>query len=216
MSAIKETYQDEIDRGQRAAIADRRDYPMIFDTRMVKAILYGEKTETRRLFKKSLLKKIESSQRIWLDGNHWIAQLKNGKLYSFNCPFGEPGDLIWVKETLLASNTISYKANFPQYVLIRNKKNLSWKASIHMKKTDARLWLYIKEISVQRIQSITEKEAMQEGTGPGKVLNFNDITEPTFREGFCKKWISIYGIESWHENPWVWVIKFIKHPLNNK
>ena len=212
---MKETYHDEIEQGQRSAIADTRDYPMIFDTRMVKAILYGEKTETRRLFTKSLLKKIESAQKIWLDGNYWIAQLENGKPVGFKCPYGEPGDLIWVKETLLASNTISYKANFPQYVLIRNKKNLSWKASIHMKKTDARLWLYIKEISVQRIQSITEEEARQEGAGTGKVLNFNGVKEKTFREGFYEKWISTYGIESWHENPWVWAIKFIKHPLNN-
>jgi hypothetical protein len=219
MSATKEFNHDEIERGQRAAIADTRDYPILFDTEMVKAILSGWKTQTRRLFKSPLSKAMEPAHEIWHDGGEWIARLKNGQCYRPNivCPYGEPGDLLWVKETWApAINAVAYKADYSKSVLSEKRNQGLWYPSIHMAKKDSRLWLKITDIKAQRIQSITEDEAKAEGTGFGMFLNFDSGTEQSFRAGFFNKWVNIYGIESWYENRWVWAIKFEVYSTQNK
>ena len=211
MSATKEFHHNEIERGQRAAIDDTRDYPILFDTEMVQAILSGWKTQTRRLFKLPLSKAMEPAHEIAQDGGEWIARLKNGKCnkHTITCPWGNTGDLLWVKETWApALGDIAYKADYSKTVLSEKRNQGLWHPSIHMAKKDSRLWLQITDIKAQRIQSITGEEAKAEGIGIASVLNFSPGDISCFRAGFYKKWISIYGIESWHENPWVWAIKF--------
>ena len=212
MSATKEFHHDKIEEEQRKAIADTRDYPILFDTEMVQAILSGAKTETRRLFKSPLSKAMEPAHEIFHDGGEWIAGLKNGQSlkYPIVCPYGEPGDYLWVKETWVpAISDIAYKADYSKEVLSEKRNQGLWHPSIHTPKTSARLWLQITDVIAQRIQTITEDEARQEGTKPGKIYWYDKTTEPNFREGFIIKWISIYGIESFYENPWVWAIQFI-------
>ncbi len=211
MSATKEFHHYDIELGQRSAIADTRDYPILFDTEMVQAILSGAKTATRRLFKSPLCKAMEPAREIFPESGKWIARLKNGKCYEYPiiCPFGEPGDYLWVKETWApALGEIAYKADYSKDVLSEKRNRGIWKPSIHMSKTAARIWLKITEVKPQRIQNITEDEAREEGIRVGKILNFGEIGQVNFREGFIVKWISIYGIESFYENPWVWAIKF--------
>jgi hypothetical protein len=186
---------------------------------MVQAILSGWKTQTRRLFKSPLSKAMEPAHEIWHDGGEWIARLKNGQCYKYPiiCPYGEREDLLWVKETWApAIIDVAYKADYSKSVLSEKRNQGLWHPSIHMAKKDARLWLKITDIKAQRIQSITEEEAMQEGTGIASVLNFNPKCESSYRAGFYKKWIAIYGIQSWHENPWVWAIKFEVYSTQNK
>lgn len=77
-----------------------------------------------------------------------------------------------------------------------------------MPKTAARIWLEITDIKAQRIQTISEDDARDEGCGVGKIYGLEEVGQSNFREGFFAKWISIYGIESYHTNPWVWAIKF--------
>jgi hypothetical protein len=219
MGAIKEVHHNEIEKGQRAAIDDTWDYPILFDTQMVRAILSGEKTQTRRLFKSPLSKAMEPAHEIWQDGGEWIARLKNGQCYKPNivCPYGEPGDLLWVKETwALALSDIAYKADYSKQVLSEPKNKGVWHPSIHMAKKDSRLWLQITDIKAQRIQSITEDEAKAEGVDIASVLNFSPESKHCFRSGFYKKWEKIYGIESWFENQWVWAIKFEVYSTQNK
>jgi hypothetical protein len=220
MSAIKEFHHNEIEQGQRAAIADTRDYPILFDTQMVRAILSGVKTQTRRLFKSPLLKVVEPAAKIFYDDNIWLAQLKNGQSvnYPIVCPFGEPGDLLWVKETWSpAIDQITYRADYTKTVLSEERNQGVWHPSIHMPKTAARIWLQITSIEVQRVQSISEEDAKAEGAGVAKIFGFGPIGQCNFRDGFFAKYISIYGIESWHENPWVWAVKFIVIPaVQNK
>ena len=211
MSATKEFHHDKIEHKQRQAIADTRDYPVLFDTEMVRAILSGTKTATRRLFKSPLSKAMEPAREIFPEGGKWIARLKNGQCYRYPilCPFGEPGDYLWVKETWApALCEIAYKADYSKNTLSEERNRGIWKPSIHMSKTAARIWLQITDIKPQRIQTVTEEEAREEGTKPGKLYWYDKTDQSNFREGFIAKWISIYGIESFYENPWVWAIKF--------
>jgi hypothetical protein len=210
MSTTKNYFFNNIEEEQRSAIAETRDYPILFDTEMVQSILSGTKTETRRLFKSPLSKAMEPAQEIWHNGGKWIARLKNGQcnIYTILCPWGKPGDYLWVKETftydLFGRNV--YRASQGDTEGVGRK--FDWTPSIHMPKTKARLWLQITEIKAQRVQSVTDEEARQEGVTPAKIYGFGEIGQSNFREGFFAKWISIYGIESYYENPWVWAIKF--------
>lgn len=211
MSATKEFHHKRIEEEQRAAIADTRDYPILFDTQMVRAILSGEKTQTRRLFKSPLSKAMEPALEIWQDGCEWIARSKNGKCYKqpITCPWGNTGDLLWVKETWApALGDIAYKADYSKQVLSEPGNKGVWHPSIHMPKTASRIWLKITDIKAERIQSVSEEDAKAEGCGAAKIYGFSEIGQSNFREGFFAKWITIYGIESYYENPWLWAIKF--------
>ena len=211
MSATKYFFHDRIEHEQRRAIADTRDYPILFDTEMVQAIISGSKTATRRLFKSPLSKAMEPAHEIWHDGGEWIARLKNGQCYKYPivCPWGAPGDFLWVKETWASAiNDFAYKADYSKEVLEEKRNQGLWHPSIHMSKTTARLWLQITDVKAQLIQTITEAEAWAEGVQLAKILGLGEIGQSNYREGFIAKWISIYGIESFYENPWVWAIKF--------
>jgi hypothetical protein len=214
MSAVKEVFHDDIEKGQRAVMNDRREYPILFDTEMIQSIVSGNKTTTRRLFKSPFCKVMEPASVIYYENGNWMARFKNGKLldYPVNCPYGQPGDVLWVKETMDYSGR--YKADIPP----KNKySTLGWIPSIHMPKNKARLWLQITEIKAQRIQSVTEDEANQEGTKTDKIFGFGETGQSNYREGFIAKWISVYGIESFYENPWVWVINFnVVEPVSTK
>ena len=133
---------------------------------MVQAILSGTKTATRRLFKSPLSKAMEPAREIFHKGGKWIARLKNGQCYRYPilCPFGEPGDYLWVKETWApALGEIAYKADYSKNTLSEERNRGVWKPSIHMPKTAARLWLQITDVKPQRIQTVTEEEAREEG-----------------------------------------------------
>ena len=214
MGAIKNYHHDKIEEEQRQAIADTRDYPILFDTEMVQAILSGAKTATRRLFKSPLSKAMEPAREIFQEGGKWIARLKNGQSYRYPivCPYGKPGDYLWVKETFANTYDCDDDKEYMEFKADSNDKTpkhtYCWTPSIHMRKNQARVWLQITDIKPQRIQTITEDEAREEGIRVGKILNFGEIGQVNFREGFIIKWISIYGIESFYENPWVWAIKF--------
>jgi hypothetical protein len=210
MSATKEFHHDEIEKSMRTA-ADKRDYPILFDSEMVRAILSGKKIQTRRMFKKPLLNNIEKAKDIWFDGTKWKARDSKKLIYKHPiiCPYGKIGDLLWVKETWApAMGDIAYKADYSKDVLSEDRNKGLWHPSIHMPKTAARLWLEITDIKAQRLQTISEQDAIEEGCGVAKIFGFGVIGQSNHREGFFAKWISIYGIEYYHENPWIWALKF--------
>ncbi len=211
MSATKEHYHDLIESGNRFFVNDIRDYPILFDTQMVQSIVSGLKTRTNRLFRSPLIKQVDPASEIFFENGQWIANLKNGKKLDclVSCPFGKVGDFLWVKETWApAIDEFVYKADCSPDVLAEERNKGLWHPSIHMPKTAARLWLQITDIKACRIQSVSEYDARQEGCGVGKILNFDPIGQVNFREGFIYKWISIYGIQKYYENPWTWSIAF--------
>ena len=228
---------------------------------MVRAILEGRKTQTRRIIKPQY----EVSGSIWtsIKTKTWMHQSKIENCESLLkvCPYGQVGDILWVRETWQVVFELEYDhhamdgscvnirewipnfdsvektcvglssewscASMPErnkyYVymtsdiqFIDGKHKLKWKPSIFMPKAASRIKLEITDIRVERLQDISEEDAIAEGiqtlcdpkiskTGSGeKFYNENDY--PT--DYYQRLWESINGKGSWDLNPWVWVISF--------
>jgi hypothetical protein len=190
-----------------------KERPILFNGDMVKAILDGRKTQTRRPIKDLPECTIIDAKRAEIDRDPHMAEWL---LKTLKCPFGQPGDRLWVRETWAhhegAVGGIIFKARCPEN-LAKAKK---WHPSIHMPRWASRITLEIAEIRVERVQDITEEDAMAEGFeagcdsyGDGK---FEDVLEHewTARDEFCNTWDSIYAKQGagWDLNLPVWVIKF--------
>lgn len=184
-----------------------REIPMLFSTEMVKAILKGTKTETRRI--------IKGAARAFLEVEftaEFTASTDNDL-----CPYGKPGDLLWVRETWApAFSEICYKADYSSEVLAEDRNKGIWKPSIHMNKAAARIWLQVESVQCERLKSITNESAIAEGIEVffnGEYRNYtiehsNWIGEDAAIGSYMSLWEKINGPESALANPWVWVIKF--------
>jgi hypothetical protein len=204
--------------------------PILFQTEMVKAILEGRKTQTRRDNKIAnqwdpIWQVSKESDQSWC--------MRTGSQYSvpyFKCPYGQPGDMLWVRETWgqpyleedLANCKYLYKADWNAINQVKQAiVGERWKPSIHMPKSASRIWLMIEDIRVERVQDINESDARAEGVAYIKsdkffhtgYLNYlkRDLDDPNYMlamNSFASLWIMINGEESWNENPWVWVVQF--------
>jgi hypothetical protein len=189
---------------------------------MINAIISGKKTQTRRIIKYS--KNIKNSKigfsaftppkhfDVW--GEH-----ESGE---YGCSFFPMkyvvGDKLWVRETFDPTGCIGsvlYKADYSEKEINDAAKGVfKWKPSIFMPKEHCRIWLKVSSVQVQRLQEITEKEAIKEGIEQIDHNCFKDYlnTEKAFIEdpisSFKSLWISINGEKSWNDNPFVWVISF--------
>lgn len=149
------------------------------------------------------------------------------------CPYGQPGDVLWVRETFLIDEGFFYfKASYNN----SDQEWLSgtWKPSIHMPKAAARIWLEVVSVKVARLKDISEQDAIAEG-----IETYTDETGRRFKDytadsrgygdpahdyptvgvavtSFRTLWDKINGEESWNLNPWVWVVKFKKVENPNK
>ena len=215
---------------QSPAITER---PMLFQTEMVKAILEGRKTQTRRtkgleVPKDLVFDEIKFYYRSWPKRPLCFMKsiIAKGKEYfqiiaQFKCPYGKPGDLLWVKETWSKVTDASKKEdNRIHFKASTGKNNFTWKPSIHMPKEASRIWLMIEDIRVERVQEISERDAIAEGIEEiskkygyefdiyKDYMGFMHDGYQTPRYSFKSLWVSINGEESWNANPWVWVIQF--------
>lgn len=170
------------------------DKPILFSGPMVRAILEGRKTQTRRIIK-------TQPDKIWVDGRPWW---NIGGLRWPKCPYGQTGEALWVRENCQYGNqlegcneTVLYAADYDREVCWR------WRPSIHMHRWASRITLEIKDIRVERLHDISEDDARAEG------MNTNN---PSL--DFDGLWTKINGSKSWNENPWVWVVSFDVHPIN--
>ncbi|HAV0413641.1 TPA: hypothetical protein JFW75_003465 [Salmonella enterica] len=189
---------------------------MIFNGEMVRAILDGRKTQTRRPIKWKQTRFTEMAERD--DGSlwPWAEDCERGGDIWFACPFGEVGDRIWVRETWAEAGASApdlklYRANYPDHVPAHYEnvppaEEIRWTPSIHMPRWASRITLEITAVHVERLNAISEEDAQAEGVQPACY----EITPPeaAYRVSFGEVWRSIYGEESWAANPWVWVIKF--------
>ncbi|HCI5438011.1 TPA: hypothetical protein NPM40_003166 [Enterobacter roggenkampii] len=189
---------------------------MIFNGEMVRAILDGRKTQTRRPVKFPVIDKNMGCE---LAGNELAGELAAGNYW--NSPFGKPGDRIWVRETFRVHSratdlaTLVYKASEQQSwtqqthrVPIEqcNKPAVveRWTPSIHMPRWASRILLEITDVRVERLQAITLGDICKEfGCG---LYDFRPATYGF--QAWEELWKSIYGDDSWQANPWVWVIEF--------
>lgn len=193
--------------------------PILFNTDMVKVILDGRKTCTRRLVK-------------FLSGKNpkWTGYIKDGSmLYNGKnepCirtqPY-QPGDILYVRETwcALPVNEAGHMRGHSVYYYKADRDlrpegwRGNWNPSIHMPKEAARIWLEVTNVRVERLQEITEDGAKAEGANwkNGKNVGFEEKMRRTAIERFAEIWngtikksdIDRYG---WDANPWVWVIEF--------
>lgn len=195
--------------------------PILFSTPMVQAILAGRKFQTRR--DRNLQRvnspgqefdfvRIYNGEAKFCQVHNWTNEVK------INCPYGQPGDVLWVKETHLFDEEAGiYK--FAADMSASDVKYLKgcWTPSIHMPKEAARVWLEIVSIRVERLQDISEADALAEGIEPiadgfknyGKPSKLGtNFLWPDAYHSFQSLWESINGSESWDANPWLWVVEF--------
>lgn len=201
---------------------------MIFNGEMVRALLDGRKTQTRRIMKvqpepsKSRpgdfwfsSKKLESMVHVsdLVPGNSPIADC-HLFFQEHCCPFGAVGDRIWVRETFGdCGDRLVYRADTDDGAKCKVKR---WTPSIHMPRWASRILLEITDVRVERLSSISEEDAQVEGVPPaGDLLpDYPDtyLTPAgdfaTAKVAFQRLWESIYGDDSWQANPFVWVITF--------
>jgi len=171
---------------------------------MVRAILTGRKTMTRRIVK---FPKDFTGKKVFDNAPYGLKYSNSSvTIVRLSCPYGVPLDRLWVRESfqLIPPNMIFYKAD------AENKSITGWKPSIHMPKKAHRICLEIVNVRVEKLQAISEYDAIREGMISTVKLAEQDSDYTGFYavEHFFALWESIYGKESWHHNPWVWVIEF--------
>lgn len=200
---------------------------MIFNAEMVRAILDGRKTQTRRIIKPQPEATLSGS----LSGK-WLSRPLNGLLLpkiediAIHCPFGVVGDRIWVRETfqgplfdydLMDSyckdptpfekpEFCVYKADgvpAPEFYDADDELHSCWRPSIHMPRWASRILLEITDVRVERLKSISDRDALREGCSAADMKSGDCVADV-----FARLWASIYGSDSWNANPWVWVIEF--------
>jgi len=200
---------------------------IIFNAGMVRALLAGNKTQTRRP-----VSVCWNNQKRCPPYEPYFAE-EDGVLFAMNeygnyekfidvtpRPFGEVGDTLWVKETfqlgLCTESSIAYRATHkPEDLEEGQGEVIKWKPSIHMPEWASRIKLKITSIRIEKIQDITEVGSKAEGAKPSFRDEFDIVhTQPSYRDGFILNiWNPIYNDKNkpefaWDKNPWVWVIDF--------
>lgn len=195
-----------------ATIHEIKERPILFIAPMVRAILEGRKTQTRRIVKPQPSMECDCEP----EGYSWVPMHKGRELSHHQCPYGQPGDRLWVRETFSGpwcmgdtppskwgrSSRIWYWAD-------GNPEEGDWtrpRPSIHMPRWASRITLEITDVRVERLQDISDADALSEGIYPTSTGLYAGAAKAEFR----KLWESINGPESWSANPWVWVIEFKK------
>ena len=188
---------------------------------MVKAILDGKKTQTRRVIKpqpiEKLGKTIHGEDNIWYEWNlgkpHSISGVGEHilRLGLLNyCPYGQVGDRLWLREAFAkrplpsGGEQILYKAQYHELVKMLDldefaerwqlpMPNIRWKPSIHMFRKESRITLEITEVRVERVQEITEEDTQAEGIDVKAVTTQGNLVmnEPNYIDSFAMLWDSL-------------------------
>lgn len=204
-----------------------KERPILFSAPMVRAILEGRKTQTRRIVK---------PQPSWLAENNRVINV-NGKcgMVESICPYGQPGDGLWVRETWAPvpmawiDDGVEHRSDFAYRATGDVIGCHKWKPSIHMPRWASRITLEIVSVRVERLQDISEEDALAEGikgiTKDGRTIKYG-IPDKDGLPGnddngwhwcnwmlsasaaFQELWQEINGYDSWEDNPWVWVVDF--------
>jgi hypothetical protein len=190
----------------------KKEKPIIFSSPMVKAILEDKKDMTRRVVKEPPCTDTFGSVNI--RGFWFIPGRDKDHAFDSVAPYCV-GDILWVRETWrkisMGFDMFEYRAdNLPQSVI-------PWKPSIFLPRKAARIFLEVKHVHLEQIQSISERDAVREGIATLSFVLPDEKTKlkpkgGTFRTEFKYLWDKLnkkrgYG---WDKNPWVWVIEFKK------
>lgn len=187
---------------------------------MVRAILEGRKTQTRRI----ALARTQNQAAIMDDmngdddGTHEKAAWQR-----IGCPYGKVADRLWVKETWKSDPAFGYPPHIKPTEIAEGTNILyratldpdhtkatwgTWKPSLFMRRWMSRITLEITAIRVERLNEITEADAKAEGCDPGLTGVKKCHGWTPYVLGYSLLWDSINGPDSWQKNPFVWVIEF--------
>lgn len=190
-----------------------KERPIIFSGLMVRAILDGRKTQTRRVLP-------HGKYRLDL-----VAPADGGPS---RCPFGQPGDRLWVREAHAVVPRTAYARSEGVEQVLRpdddhdacvfregweRSRPGRWRPSIHMPRWASRISLEIVGVRVERLKDISEDDAMAEGIQPfgdGNGFHVEDGRHymSSARESYRSLWEQINGAGSWDANPFVWAVEF--------
>lgn len=215
-----------------------KERPIVFTGEMVRAILEGRKTMTRRPVKPQPRKFSPERERQWNPHaippggslpehwSWWEGPAHGPSMYHrAKCPYGKPGDRLWVKETyryhpedkpLGDQMPIDYAAT---PISGDGFLGLKWKSSRFMPRWASRILLEIVSVRVERVQEISRGDAGLEGMCFLSDINWNKVHKGLNviqkhhwpEENFSRYWDTIYAKNpesQWDANPWVWVIEF--------
>jgi hypothetical protein len=202
-----------------------KDKPLLVSGPLIQPVRTGSKTETRRLNGLDWLNELPDSwEFVGLNGKTASFQKYEGKLtVHVNCPYGEHGATIWVRENWYTDRTFNdldaagLKQIFdhPAHALAigfaADGRRPEWagriRPSIHMPKWICRTFLEVVFIRVERLHQIKEQDAYSEGFTVEMMDEFAGFEYPG-RTWFMNTWKNLNGPESWDLNPWVWVVSF--------
>ena len=206
-----------------------KERPIIFSGPMVCAILAGAKTQTRRVMRDQPCELLDFNRgHLSIRVRRAVYQAFSPQFPPVRCPYGKPGDRLWVRETWQAffddevpterprgprhtlgqparpdrKSFVFYKADGPEPVHPDGFQAL-WKSPIQLPRKYSRITLEVTGVRVERLQDISRGDAMAEGC---PFPNMAYGTSPT--QWFKDQWIDIYGPGEWRSNPWVWVVEF--------
>ena len=183
-----------------------KERPILFSAPMVRAILSGRKTQTRRIVKPQPHAGVRRSVFV-------RSGLEDGHGRELRCPHGAPGTRLWVREQFSYSYGTGVEDRSPCWYWADGQPDYGdWARpapSIRMPRWASRITLEVTGVRVERLQEISYADAMAEG------VEFGNITDPLTgeidrdaTEAFEVLWESIHGSGSWDMNPYVWVIEF--------
>ena len=217
-----------------------KDRPILFSAPMVRAILEGRKTQTRRVVKPQPYSEtahpkcaaiVRHLQDVFWAVNWRTPRDVHGKRHyidrdgnsPYKCPYGQPGDSLWVRETWAAhlrwngvkpSDIDGDRADFRWYRAdgddIARERPGRWRPSIHMPRWASRLNLLVTDVRVERVQDISPGDAAAEGIAMRDEMRTDEDWGANMVPDFASLWDSINAKRgySWEKNPWVWAVTF--------
>jgi hypothetical protein len=210
-----------------------KERPILFSAPMVRAILEGRKTQTRRVIKpQPFMRPWQSANGEVDDACFWrYGEDREDWPSATTCPYGAPGERLWVRETFcipdqVVSETgahVVYRADVPDLreersVVRLAKKNgtpvIAWQPSIYMPREFSRITLEVTGVRVERLHEISETDCEAEGIDGALCAQFTTRAPsrasvlPAAVHAYFGLWESINDPGSWSANPWVWVVEF--------
>ena len=221
-----------------------KERPILFSAPMVRALLDGSKMQTRRVVKLPHANPLgQWEPTTWGGANGGRTEAgatvpEQGAIWhtrtgdTLTCPYGQPGDRLWVRETW-ADLAVLSDGNYERQAIYRaddielygdedepvnvNAPDMRWRPSIHMPRWASRILLEVVSVRVERLNAISADDCDAEGIGQCDGLGTNaEILDLARRMGtfadetlrYATLWEQINGAGSWDANPWVWVVEF--------
>jgi len=201
-----------------------KERPILFGGEMVRAILDGRKTQTRRVINPQPEWQLTAPRVV--DGKWLFGSVASGYAQDvWRCPYGQPGDHLWMRETWATPGNFDHikpselgASHFSSTELVYRATSehgdayYTWRPSIFMPRWASRITLEVTGVRAERVQEISEEDAKAEGVTAWHPRDPSIVFRPegSYRNGFHQLWDSINAKRgyAWDSNPWVWVVEF--------